>query len=129
MTELEVKQVVDLVKAGLDENQINTVLGMIKPQEQEVVAENKTEAEVKTTEENIVKAGLTLDNVVGIEQAEQKEDSHKATNDEVIAYMKTLDAKIESLKVAQQVANTQSMIAVEPEDVSGADVLRAYAVE
>ena len=129
MTELEVKQVVDLVKAGLDENQINTVLGMIKPQEQEVVAENKTEAEVKTTEENIVKTGLTLDNVVGIEQAEQKEDSHKATNDEVIAYMKTLDAKIESLKVAQQVANTQTMIAVEPEDVSGADVLRAYAVE
>ena len=129
MTELEVKQVVGLVKAGLDENQINTVLGMIKPQEQEVVAENKTEAEVKTTEENIVKTGLTLDNVVGIEQAEQKEDSHKATNDEVIAYMKTLDAKIESLKVAQQVANTQTMIAVEPEDVSGADVLRAYAVE
>lgn len=117
-----IEDIKELGKLGYTKDEINQIVGF-KSATTAPVGEVKTEPEQKVEnkeEAKEVTPGIQYPIGTGIEPiVEEKKESPKETDGEVIAYIKSLEAKLDSLQRTQQASNTAMQIEVAPIKTAG----------
>lgn len=117
-----IEDIRELGKLGYTKDEINQIIGF-KSATVAPVEEVKTEPEQKVetkVEVKEVTPGIQYTPETGIEpKVDEKKESPKETDGEVIAYIKSLEAKLDSLQRTQQASNTAMQIEVTPIKTAG----------
>lgn len=111
-----IEDIKELGKLGYTKDEINQIIGFKSAAEVPKVEEVKTEQVTETKGVKEVTQSIQYPIGTGIEplKTEEKKESPKETDGEVIAYIKSLEAKLDSLQRTQQASNTAMQIEVAP---------------